>query len=243
MPTTRLDLAMLARGMCDSREQARRMILAGEVKVNGHPSDKASRSVKDDDAIELKEKPRYVSRGGLKLEGALAGFGIDVTGMVCADIGASTGGFSDCLLQHGAARMFCFDVGTNQLAWKLRADPRVTAREQFNARAITPDDVGEPIDLAVMDLSFISLTKVLPAVFTLLRPGGQVICLIKPQFESDRQDVGKGGIIRDPAVRTAAVEKIRRFTIDQGKDWRGVLDSPITGSDGNHEYLAWIASP
>lgn len=219
------------------------MILAGEVKVNGHPSDKASRMVKDDDTIELKEKPRYVSRGGLKLEGALAGFGIDVTGWTCADIGASTGGFTDCLLQHGATRVYCFDVGTNQLAWKVRSDPRVVAREQFNAREITPADVGELVDLAVMDLSFISLTKVLPAVFTLLRPGGQIVCLIKPQFESAREDVGKGGIIRDPAVRAVAVEKIHAFALGHGKDWRGVLDSPITGSDGNHEYLAWIASP
>ena len=243
MGSERLDVALVTRGLCDSREQARRLILAGEVKVNGHPIDKASRGVKDSDAIELKEKPRFVSRGGLKLEGALAAFGLDPAGMVCADIGASTGGFTDCLLQHGALRVHCFDVGTNQLAWKLRSDPRVRAREQFNARQITPEDVGEPVDLAVMDLSFISLTKVLPAVFGILRPGGQVVCLIKPQFESERADVGRGGIIRDPEVRAAAVEKIRRHVQEHGKERRGVVDSPITGSDGNHEFLAWIASP
>ncbi len=243
MATDRLDIALVQRGMCDSREQARRLILAGEVKVNGHPADKASRAVKPEDVLELKEKPRFVSRGGLKLEGALEAFGIDVTGWVCADIGASTGGFTDCLLQRGAARVYCFDVGTNQLAWKVRSDPRVKSREQFNARQLTPADVGEPVDFAVMDLSFISLTKVLPAVFSTLRPGGQVVCLIKPQFESERADVGKGGIIRDPEVHAAAVEKIRRHAIEQGKEWRGVVDSPITGTDGNHEFLAWIALP
>ena len=243
MATERLDVALVQRGMCDSREQARRLVLAGEVKVNGHPADKASRAVKADDVLELKEKPRFVSRGGLKLEGALDAFGIEVTGWVCADIGASTGGFTDCLLQRGAARVYCFDVGTNQLAWKVRSDPRVTSREQFNARHLTPADVGEPVDLAVMDLSFISLTKVLPAVFSILRPGGQVVCLIKPQFESERADVGKGGIIRDPVVHAAAVEKIRLHALEQGKEWRGVVDSPISGSDGNHEFLAWIASP
>ena len=243
MASTRLDLAMLALGLCDSREQARRLILAGEVRVNGHPVDKASRGVKPEDAIELLEKPKFVSRGGLKLEGALLAFDIDVTDLTCADIGASTGGFTDCLLQRGARRVYCFDVGTNQLVWKIRNDPRVVAREQFNARSLTPADVGEPVDLAVMDLSFISLTKVLPAVFSVLRPGGQVLCLIKPQFESARDDVGKGGIVRDPAIRQAAVEKIHQFVLTHGNVWRGVIDSPITGTDGNHEYLAWIALP
>jgi 23S rRNA (cytidine1920-2'-O)/16S rRNA (cytidine1409-2'-O)-methyltransferase len=239
----RLDVALVARGLCDSREQARRLILAGEVRVYGHPADKASRKVQAEDTIALLEKPKYVSRGGLKLEGALDAFGLDVAGLVCADIGASTGGFTDCLLQRGAARVHCFDVGTNQLAWKVRNDPRVSAREQFNARGLTPADVGEPVDLAVMDLSFISLTKVLPAVFSILRPGGRVVCLVKPQFESDRAAVGKGGIVRDPEVRRAAVEKIRLFVLAHGNEWRGVVDSPITGTDGNHEYLAWIALP
>lgn len=243
MANERLDLALLARGMCDSREQARRLILAGEVRVNGHPVDKASRGVKPGDTLELREKPRFVSRGGLKLEGALDAFGIAISGLVCADIGASTGGFTDCLLQRGAARVYCFDVGTNQLVWKIRNDPRVVAREQFNARGLTPADVGEPVDLAVMDLSFISLTKVLPAVFSILRPGGQLLALIKPQFESERDEVGKGGIVREPEVRQAAVEKIRRFVQESGNIWRGVVDSPITGTDGNHEYLAWIALP
>jgi 23S rRNA (cytidine1920-2'-O)/16S rRNA (cytidine1409-2'-O)-methyltransferase len=243
MANDRLDVALVARGLCDSREQARRLILAGDVRVNGHPADKASRAVKQEDLLEVAAKPKFVSRGGFKLEGALDHFALDVSGMVCADIGASTGGFTDCLLQRGAAKVYCFDVGTNQLVWKIRNDPRVIAKERFNARQLTPADVGEPIDLAVMDLSFISLTMVLPAVFGILRSGGNVVCLIKPQFECGRDEVGKGGIVRDEAARLAAIEKIRIHALAAGKDWRGVVDSPITGSDGNHEYLAWIVSP
>jgi len=240
---TRLDLALVERGLVDSREQARRLILAGEVRVNGSKADKASRTVPTDAHVELVAKPKYVSRGGLKLEGALDAFGVDPAGMICLDVGASTGGFTDCLLQRGAARVHCFDVGTNQLAWKIRSDPRVNPRERFNARNLTAEDIGEPVDLAVMDLSFISLTKVLPAVFGLLRPGGQILCLIKPQFELERGAVGTGGIVRDPAARERAVEKIREFAANAEKQWQGVVESPITGTDGNQEYLAWIVSP
>ena len=239
----RLDLDLVERGLADSREQAQRLILAGEVRVNGHPADKASRSVTPKDVVEVMARPKFVSRGGLKLEGALDRFGLDVTGLVCADIGASTGGFTDCLLQRGAARVHCFDVGTNQLAWKIRNDPRVQAREQFNARHLQPEDVGQPVDLAVMDLSFISLAKVLPAVWGVLRPGGSVVCLVKPQFELGKGAVGKGGIVRDEAVRLSALEKIRLFALEHGKVWRDAMESPITGTDGNHEYLAWIESP
>ena len=239
----RLDQELVERGLVASREQARRLILAGEVRVNGHPADKASRTVRPEDAIELLARPKFVSRGGLKLEGALDAFGIDVAGLVCADIGASTGGFTDCLLQRGALRVHCFDVGTNQLAWKIRSDPRVVAREQFNARTLRPEDVGEPIDLAVMDLSFISLTKVLPAVWGVLRPGGQMVCLVKPQFELEKNAVGKGGIGRDVEARIAALEKVRQFSTAHGKIWRGSVDSTITGADGNREFLAWIESP
>jgi 23S rRNA (cytidine1920-2'-O)/16S rRNA (cytidine1409-2'-O)-methyltransferase len=239
----RLDLELVERGLAESREQARRLILAGEVRVNGHLADKAARPTRPDEAVEVLARPKFVGRGGLKLEGALEAFGIDVAGLVCADLGASTGGFTDCLLQRGAARVHCFDVGTNQLAWKVRSDPRVIARERFNARHLRAEDVGEPVDLVVMDLSFISLTKVLPAAWGILRPGGSVLCLIKPQFEAERAAVGKGGIVRDPAARAAAVEKIRSFAETSEKHWRGCVESPITGSDGNHEYLAWIESP
>jgi 23S rRNA (cytidine1920-2'-O)/16S rRNA (cytidine1409-2'-O)-methyltransferase len=177
----------------------------------------------------------------LKIEGALEGFGIDVTGLICADIGASTGGFTDCLLQRGAAKVHAVDVGTNQLAWKIRSDPRVVVKEKFNARHMVPDDLGDPIALAVMDLSFISLTKVLPAVFSVLGEGGQVVCLIKPQFELERHEISKGGIVRDEALREKAVEKIRTFvTEDCGKEWKALMPSPITGMDGNQEFLAWI---
>jgi 23S rRNA (cytidine1920-2'-O)/16S rRNA (cytidine1409-2'-O)-methyltransferase len=239
--TTRLDQAMVARALCPSREQAQRLILAGEVKVGSRIAAKPSETVGPDDIIELKEKPRFVSRGGLKLEAALDGFHLDVTGLIALDIGASTGGFTDCLLQRGATRVHAFDVGTNQLAWKLRSDPRVHTRENFNCRRLTPADVGEPVDLAVMDLSFISLLLVLPAVIPCLAPGGSVVCLIKPQFELTPEHIGKGGIVRDPAAREEAVEKIRRW-VETRPDlhWAGLLPSPITGTDGNVEFLAWL---
>jgi 23S rRNA (cytidine1920-2'-O)/16S rRNA (cytidine1409-2'-O)-methyltransferase len=164
-----------------------------------------------------------------------------VTGWVCMDVGASTGGFTDCLLQRGAARVHAVDVGTNQLVWKLRNDPRVISKEKFNARHMEPKDIGEKIRLAVMDLSFISLTKVLPAVFGVLEESGEVVCLIKPQFELDREDIGKGGIVRDEELRERAVEKIRKFvTEEQGKTWKGVIPASISGMDGNQEFLAWI---
>ena len=238
----RLDAALAAIGICDSREQAKRLILAGEVLVNGRPAAKAGMAVKPDDTLEVKDRPRYVSRGGLKLEGALAAFGIQPAGLTCMDVGASTGGFTDCLLQAGAARVYAFDVGTNQLVWKLRSDPRVISREQCNVRHLQPGDVPEPIDLAVFDVSFISLTLVLPPVMAVLHPErGNVICLIKPQFELTRADVGAGGIVRDPELHARAVEKIRRFVDEQsGFLWRGVIDSPIKGTDGNTEFLAWI---
>ena len=232
---------MFNRGMCDSREQAKRLVLAGEVKVDGRMVDKPAEKFGEDVVVEIKEKPKFVGRGGLKLEGALEAFGIDVTGWVCMDVGASTGGFTDCLLQRGAARVHAVDVGTNQLVWKLRNDPRVISKEKFNARHMEPKDIGEKIRLAVMDLSFISLTKVLPAVFGVLEDGGEVVCLIKPQFELDREDIGKGGIVRDEELRERAVEKIRKFvTEEHGKTWKGVIPASISGMDGNQEFLAWI---
>jgi 23S rRNA (cytidine1920-2'-O)/16S rRNA (cytidine1409-2'-O)-methyltransferase len=241
MKTERADALLVSRGLCDSREQAKRLILAGEARSGDRIIDKPSVKLPLDAPLEIKEKPRFVGRGGLKLEGALDAFGIDPTGWVCMDVGASTGGFTDCLLQRGALRVHAVDVGTNQLVWKLRNDPRVIVKEQFNARHMVPEDIGEKVRLAVMDLSFISLTKVLPAVFPVLDEDGCVVCLIKPQFELRREDISKGGIVRDPALHTQAIEKIRRFvTEDHGLTWRGIIPSPITGTDGNQEFLAWI---
>ncbi len=240
---TRLDAALFERGLCDSREQAKRLIIAGSVLVDGQPAAKPGQGVTADVDLQVKDRPRYVSRGGLKLEGALRQFDLNVSGAVALDAGASTGGFTDCLLQHGAARVYAFDVGTNQLVWKLRSDPRVISREQFNLRHLAPEDVPEPIDLAVFDVSFISLLLVMPPVMAVLhRERGQLVCLIKPQFELTREDVGTGGIVRDPALHARAVEKIKAFAdISEGFHWRGVIESPIKGTEGNTEFLAWIS--
>ena len=238
----RLDVSLVTRGLCESRQMAQRLILAGEVMLNDRVADKSSITVKEEDRVDLKVKPRFVSRGGLKLEGALLTFGVDPEGFVCLDAGASTGGFTDCLLQSGAKKVFAFDVGTNQLAWKMRNDPRVVSREQFNLRHLDPRDVLDPIDLAVFDVSFISLTLVLGPVLRVLHPGhGQIICLIKPQFELTREDVGRGGIVRDPALHQRAVDKIRLWIEEHTLlQWKGVMESPIKGTDGNVEFLAWI---
>ncbi len=241
MKTERLDTLLVARGLCGSREQAKRLVLAGKVRSGGRVMDKPGAKMPGDAPVEVLESPRFVGRGGFKIEGALDHFGIDPAGRVCLDVGASTGGFTDCLLQRGAARVHAIDVGTNQLVWKLRNDPRVIAREKFNARNLEPADLGEPVDLAVMDLSFISLTKVLPAVFRVIGPGGSIVCLIKPQFELERGDIGAGGIVRDRALHQRAATKIRDFVAAAaGPEWRGVMESPITGTDGNREFLAWI---
>jgi 23S rRNA (cytidine1920-2'-O)/16S rRNA (cytidine1409-2'-O)-methyltransferase len=241
MKSERADALLVSRGLCDSREQAKRLILAGEVRSGDRPIEKPGAKLATDTPLEVREKPRFVGRGGLKLEAALDAFHIHPAGWVCIDVGASTGGFTDCLLQRGAARVHAVDVGTNQLVWKLRNDPRVIVKEQFNARHMTPEDIGEKVRLAVMDLSFISLTKVLPAVFPLLDEGGGIVCLIKPQFELGREDISKGGIVRDPALHDQAVEKIRSFiTTELGHAWLGLIPSPITGTDGNQEFLAWL---
>jgi 23S rRNA (cytidine1920-2'-O)/16S rRNA (cytidine1409-2'-O)-methyltransferase len=244
MKKDRIDALLVARGLCDSREQAKRLILAGEVRSGDHVIDKPATKLPADAPLEVKEKLRYVGRGGLKLEGALDAFQIDPNGWVCIDVGASTGGFTDCLLQRGAIRVHAVDVGTNQLVWKLRNDPRVIVKEQFNARHMVPADIGEKCRLAVTDLSFISLTKVLPAIFSVLEGGGSVVCLIKPQFELRREDITRGGIVRDPLLHERAVQKIREFvTTEFSCDWHGVIPSPITGTDGNQEFLAWITIP
>jgi 23S rRNA (cytidine1920-2'-O)/16S rRNA (cytidine1409-2'-O)-methyltransferase len=241
MSRERLDLALLKLGIVPSREQAKRLIMAGEVSVMGRRISQPGWLVHDHEQIVVRERPKYVSRGGLKLEGALAHFGIDVAGMTAFDVGASTGGFTDCLLQRGAVKVFAFDVGTNQLAWKLRSDPRVVSREQFNLRHMRREDVGQEVDILVADLSFISLTLVLPAVLQVLRPGGQALVLIKPQFELSREEVGKGGIVREPELHAKACARIEDFVRSQaGLEWRGMIESSIQGTDGNREFLAWF---
>lgn len=241
MKSERIDVLLVQRGLCDTREQAKRLILAGEVRSGDRVIDKASTKLVLDAELSLKKKLKYVGRGGFKIEGALDGFGIDPSGWICMDVGASTGGFTDCLLQRGALKVHAIDVGTNQLVWKLRNDSRVISKEQFNARNLKPEDVGETIRLAVMDLSFISLTKVLPAVFSVMADDGMVVPLIKPQFELSRQEVARGGVVREPELHDKAIDKIRNF-IDQqdGWEWRGVMSSPIKGGDGNREFLAWL---
>lgn len=237
----RADALLVARGLCDSREQAKRLILAGEVRTSDSIVAKPSTMLSTDAILEVKEKLKYVGRGGLKLEGALERFQISVEGLTCIDIGASTGGFTDCLLQNGAAKVHAVDVGTNQLAWKIRNDPRVVVKEKFNARYMEIADLGESVDLAVMDVSFISLTKILPAAFRVLKNDGKIICLIKPQFELERSDIGKGGIVRDEALHQQAVEKIRNFTTaEMQHNFITIMDSPITGTDGNKEFLALL---
>jgi len=241
MPRERLDLALLKLGIVPSREQAKRLIMAGEVSVMGRRITQPGWLVNESELIVVRERPKFVSRGGLKLEGALEHFGIDVAGMTAFDVGASTGGFTDCLLQRGAVKVFAFDVGTNQLAWKLRSDPRVVSREQFNLRHMRPEDVGQEVDILVADLSFISLTLVLPAVLQVLRPGGHALVLIKPQFELSREEVGKGGIVREPELHAKACARIGDFVRSRPElEWRGVIESSIQGTDGNREFLAWI---
>ena len=237
----RLDTLLVARGFFDSREKAQRAIMAGEVRVGEQVVDKASFRVGEDAPLTVTAAPRYVGRGGLKLEAALPHFEIDPAGTVCLDIGASTGGFTDCLLQHGAAKVYAVDVGHGQLDWKIRSDPRVVVWEKVNARNLGRAEVPEPVRLCVIDVSFISLTLILPPAFSLLTPDGVIVALIKPQFELGRQDVGRGGIVRDPALHTRAILKIETFVRDVlKKTWGGVIPSPITGTDGNQEFLACL---
>jgi 23S rRNA (cytidine1920-2'-O)/16S rRNA (cytidine1409-2'-O)-methyltransferase len=237
----RLDKLLVDLGHFESRERAQRSILAGQVLVNERVSDKPGLLVVPEAPIRVAERERYVSRGGLKLEAALDFFKIDPSGWRCLDVGASTGGFTDCLLQRGAAHVVTVDVGHNQLAWKIRSDPRVTAIEGVNARFLTAEQVGLDFDLAVADLSFISLTLVLDSFLKLLRHNSEAIVLIKPQFELDPQRVGKGGIVRQETDRLAAVAKIQEFVVHQlGRAWRGVIPSPTLGTKGNQEYLACL---
>ena len=242
MKPRRLDLELVSRGLVESREQAQRLILAGEVWVDGQRWDKASKPCAAAAAIEVRGADRYVSRGGHKLEGALKGFQLDVTNLRCLDMGASTGGFTDCLLQHGAREVVAVDVGHGQLNWKLRNDPRVKVHEGVNARDLggyAKERFPGAFDLIVADVSFISLRKVLPSAFDLLGSGGQICALIKPQFEAGRTEVGKGGIVRDERVRAKVVDELKIWAEDFPVTTMGVIPSPLPGRDGNEEFL-WL---
>ena len=240
MAKERLDVLLVQRGLCPSREKAQRVIMAGGVFSGGTRLDKASQQLSNDTPLEVREADRYVGRGGHKLEAALTHFAIDPSGRVCLDVGASTGGFTDCLLQHGAARVYALDVGHGQLDWKIRNDPRVVVMEHHNARHLQPGDLPEKADLVVADVSFISLTLVLPPAAGVLTDGGVIVALIKPQFELSRAEVGRGGVVRDEALRDKAVEKIRGFAAGAGWTWGGVVASPLAGADGNREFLCLL---
>ncbi len=235
---SRLDVLVVELGLADSREKARALILAGQVFVNGQKADKAGANVNAAAKIELLAQPRYVGRGGLKLEAALDHFAIDGAGKVCLDVGSSTGGFTDCLLQRGAARVYAIDVGTGQLDWKLRNDPRVIVQEQVNARYLTREQVPEPIALAVCDVSFISITMILPALRALLAEDAEMVILVKPQFELDRDQVGKGGIIRDPRLHQRACQRVETAVRQLGFQTQ-IVPSPILGAEGNREFLLY----
>ncbi|HEY6051179.1 MAG TPA: TlyA family RNA methyltransferase [Thermoanaerobaculia bacterium] len=243
MSRRRLDLLLVARGLAPTREKAQGMILAGQVEVDGRRIDKAGAPVGDDADVRVAgpEHP-FVSRGGVKLAAALDAFSIDPGGLVCADVGASTGGFTDCLLQRGARRVYAVDVGYGQLDAKLRSDPRVVVLEKVNARELSAEHLPEPVALAALDLSFISVRKVLPALRPRLAPGARVLVLVKPQFEAGRSDVGKGGIVRDPAIRERVVREVAQFAALIGLAPVGVVPSPIRGAKGNQEYLALFAA-
>ena len=236
----RLDQYITDLGLAGSREKAKAAIMAGLVYVNGQKATKAGETVRDTDQIEVRGGSEFVSRGGYKLKKAVGAFGLSLAGKTCMDIGASTGGFTDCMLQNGAAKVYAVDVGYGQLAWKLRTDARVVNLERTNLRYVTREQIPETLDLAVMDVSFISIRLVLPAVQALLKPDGDVICLIKPQFEAGREHVGKKGVVRDAAVHRAVLESFTAFFPEAGFTLLGLDFSPIRGPEGNIEYLAWL---
>jgi 23S rRNA (cytidine1920-2'-O)/16S rRNA (cytidine1409-2'-O)-methyltransferase len=235
----RLDVLLVERGLVESREQGKRLIMAGQVLVDGQMMDKPGMQVAGGADIRLRAKPPYVSRGGLKLEAALDCFAVQVGGVVAADVGASTGGFTDCLLQRGASKVYAIDVGYGQLAWRLRQHPRVVVMERVNVRYL--ESLPEPIDLATVDVSFISLTLVLPTVTSWLKPEGDIIALIKPQFEAGRAEVGKGGVVKDPQVHRAVLGKILAWALGHGLSVQGLMPSPLKGPAGNVEFLAHLS--
>jgi len=241
MKKERIDKLLFEGGFADSRSKAQALVMAGVVLVDEKRVEKPSESFLPEANIRIKgdsPEARYASRGGLKLEAALQEFAIDPTGLVCLDIGASTGGFTDCLLQHGAARVVAVDAGTNQIVWKLREDNRVEVREQTNARELKPADFNDLFDLIVMDVSFISVTKIIPSLPPLLKDTGRVIILIKPQFEVGKGEVGKGGIVREPEKHERVIAEVNGAAVEHGFAVVGLIDSPITGAEGNKEFLA-----
>ena len=242
MAKERLDVLLVERGLAGSRERAKRIIMAGQVLVDGQKVDKAGMTVKAEAEIRLLggDLP-YVSRGGLKLAKAVQAFGLTLSGKIAADIGASTGGFTDCMLQNGAQKVYAIDVGYGQLAWKLRTDERVVNMERTNIRNVTPDMIPDLLDFASIDVAFISLEKVLPAVRELLKPEGEIAALIKPQFEAGREHVGKKGVVRDPAIHLAVIRRVLSFSREHGFSVRGLTFSPVKGPEGNIEYLAWLS--
>ncbi len=237
----RLDVLLVSRGLAPSREKAKTMIMEGNVFVNNNREDKAGSTFADGCKIEIHGNTlKYVSRGGLKLEKAMTHFGITLDGKVCMDIGASTGGFTDCMLQNGASKVYSVDVGYGQFAWKLRQDPRVVCMEKTNIRYVTPEDIDDALDFASVDVSFISLTKVLGPARALLKDNGQMVCLIKPQFEAGREKVGKKGVVRDKAVHEEVINKVIDFALEIGFSIHNLEYSPIKGPEGNIEYLVYI---
>ena len=236
----RLDAYIVELGLCESREKAKTAIMAGDVYVNGQKALKAGDTVKETDQIEVRGGMEFVSRGGYKLKKAMAAFPIVLTGKICMDIGASTGGFTDCMLQNGAVKVYCVDVGYGQLAWKLRSDERVVNLERTNLRYVTGEQIPDPIDLAVMDVSFISIRLIIPALLPLLKPEADLICLIKPQFEAGREDVGKKGVVRDSEVHVRVVSEILAFAENIGLSVLGLDFSPIRGPEGNIEYICHL---
>lgn len=245
MSKIRIDKLLVEHGLADSRTKAQALVMAGVVLANEKRVEKASDSFDTDTVLRIKgdsPEARYVGRGGLKLEAALLAFDIDPAGFVCIDVGSSTGGFTDCLLQHGAEKVFAVDAGTNQLVWSLRTDPRVDVREKTNARDLTPADFDTQFDLAVMDVSFISVTKVIPAIISLLKPTGKLVVLIKPQFEVGRGEVGKGGIVREPEKHERVIAEVNAFAKGLELKLGGIIDSPILGAEGNKEFLALYAT-
>ncbi len=236
----RLDILLVERGLAESRTQAQRFIRAGLVRVAGQVADKPGTRVVTSAEITLQARPRFASRGGEKLEAALVRFGLDVAGLVVADVGASTGGFTDCLLKRGASRVYAIDVGYGQLAWRLRNDPRVVVMERTNARYL--ESLTEQVGLVTADVAFISLGLILPVAVRWLWPGGQVVALIKPQFEAGRREVGKGGVVRDPDVHRRVLERVLGVAAELGLGLRGLMPSPLRGPAGNVEFLGWWTS-
>lgn len=238
----RLDIALVERGLVSGRDRAKALIMAGQVYVNDQKYDKAGEEIRDTDRIEVRgETLRYVSRGGLKLEKALAVFPLTLKGKTCCDFGASTGGFTDCMLQNGAKKVYAFDVGYGQLAWSLRSDARVVNFERTNIRYLTGEEIDAPVDFISVDVSFISLTLILPVAYRLLKDGGEAVCLIKPQFEAGREKVGKKGVVRDPAVHLEVIEKIIVHALGLGFTVKDISFSPVKGPEGNIEYLLYLA--